>query len=94
MGYDSSIEPITVFKTRSAQLVRRARQARKPIVITQNGKATAVLQDIESFQEQREALLLLRFMIQGDQELKRGKGVSKARVAAHFRRKLAELKRG
>ncbi|MCC6846943.1 MAG: type II toxin-antitoxin system Phd/YefM family antitoxin [Deltaproteobacteria bacterium] len=90
---DSSIEPITVFKTRSAQLVRRARQERKPILITQNGKATAVLQDIDSFREQRQALLLLRFMVQGDQELKRGKGVSAARATARLRRKLAELAR-
>ena len=90
---DSSIEPITVFKTRSAQLVRRARQARKPILITQNGKATAVLQDIDSFLEQRQALLLLRFMVQGDRELKKGKGVSAARATAHLRRKLAELAR-
>ena len=94
MDYGSSIEPITVFKTRSAQLVRRARQARKPIVITQNGKATAVLQDIESFQEQREALLLLRFMVQGDRELKQKKGISNARATAHFRRTLVELRRG
>ncbi len=90
---DSSIEPFTVFKTRSAQLVRRARQERKPILITQNGKATAVLQDIDSFREQRQALLLLRFMVQGDQELKKGKGVSSARVTARLRRKLAELAR-
>jgi len=94
MDYAKSIEPITELKTRSAQIVRRAKQERRPVVITQNGKATAVLQDIESFQEQREALLLLRFLAQGDQELKQGKGIPRSRAMQHFRRKLAELNRG
>lgn len=94
MDDESSIEPITVLKTRSAQLVRRARQARKPILITQNGKATAVLQDIDSFREQRQALLLLRFMAQSDRELRGKKGMSATRTRARLRRKLAELTRG
>ena len=94
MSYATSIEPITELKTRSAQIVRRAQQARRPVVITQNGKATAVLQDIESFEEQRQALLLLRFLAQGDQELKHGRGMPASRAAQHFRRTLAELKRG
>ena len=92
MNLKKSIEPITVLKTRSAQLIEEAREARQPIVITQNGKATAVLQDVESYEDQRHALLMLKALAQGDQELKAGQGLSQNVVSKHFDKKLQQLK--
>lgn len=91
MNYADSIEPVTVLKTKSAELIRKARETGQPIVITQNGKATAVLQDVETFQRQRRALLLLKYLTQADQELRDGKGVPDAKVERHFDRKIKEL---
>ena len=84
MSYLTEIEPITSLKTRSAELIRRARRSRQPIVITQNGKATAVLQDIRSFEQQRETLLLLMLIAQGERELSAGKGTSHAKAKRQF----------
>ena len=91
MNFCTAIEPVTVLKTRSAQLIKEATATGQPIMITQNGKATAVLQDVRSFEEQRQALLLLRFLAQGNQELKRGKGISHVRAKRHFEGKLKDL---
>lgn len=91
MDYAKSIEPVTTLKTKSAELIRRARDTGQPIVITQNGKATAVLQDVESFQRQREALLLLKFVAAGDQQIGDGEGVPQRKAAARIRRKLEDL---
>ena len=43
MDYAKGIEPVTVLKTRSAELIRQAQETGQPIIITQNGKPTAVL---------------------------------------------------
>lgn len=94
MKYSEGIEPVTTLKTRSAELIRRARDTGQPIVITQNGKATAVLQDVESFERQRKALLLLRYLAQGEEEVRIGKGVSQPRALRHFEKKLKALRRG
>ncbi len=91
MDYSKAIEPVTVLKTKSAELIRKARESGQPIIITQNGKPTAVLQDVESFQRQRKALLLLRYLATGDRELQEGKGVAHDRAKRHFERKLREL---
>lgn len=91
MDYKDSIEPVTVLKTKSAELIRKARETGQPIVITQNGKATAVLQDVETYQRQRRALLLLKYLSQADQEIRDGKGVPDSKVPRHFDRKLIEL---
>ena len=85
MNYAEAIEPVTILKTKSAELIRKARESGQPIVITQNGKATAVLQDVDSYQRQREALLLLRYLARGDRDYRQGKVISDAEADQHFR---------
>lgn len=91
MNTRTSIEPITALKTKSSQLVERVRKSRQPIIITQNGKPSAILEDIESYEEHRKVLLLLKFFAQGDHELKQGKGVPHAKAARHFEKKIRQL---
>jgi prevent-host-death family protein len=91
MDYLEAIEPVTVLKTKSAELIRKVKKTGQPVIITQNGKATAVLQDIEDFQRQKKALLLLRFLAKGDQQLREGKAISHAKASKHFDEKLKEL---
>jgi prevent-host-death family protein len=94
MNYADGIEPVTVLKTRSAELIRQARESGQPIIITQNGKPTAVLQDVESFQRQREALTLLKILTKGDQELTAGEGISHDEALQRIERKLEDLQGG
>jgi prevent-host-death family protein len=94
MDYAKGIEPVTVLKTKSAELIRQARETGQPIIITQNGKPTAVLQDVESFQRQREALTLLKILAKGDQEINEGKVLSHDDVMRRVERKLKDLQRG
>lgn len=91
MDYANAIEPVTTLKSKSSELISKARKSGQPIIITQNGKATAVLQDIESFQRQRQALLLLKLAAQGDRELRDGRGVSHAEVVDELRRRFDDV---
>ena len=92
MNYVDAIEPVTVLKTRSADLIRRAHQSGQPIIITQNGKATAVLQDVESYQRQRQALLLLKYLARGDQDHREGRILSDEEADQRFRARLEAMK--
>lgn len=92
MDYAKAIEPVTTLKTKSAEIIRQARESRQPIIITQNGKATAVLQDIESFQSQREALLLLKYLSIGDQQLREGRGIPHRDVRKRLEAKLKKAR--
>jgi prevent-host-death family protein len=91
MDLSEAIEPVTVLKTRSAELIKRARETRQPIVITQNGKATAVLQDVESYQRQQKALLLLKYVALGERDLRDGDVLSDEDADAHFRATLSSF---
>lgn len=79
-----NIAPITELKRDAASLIERASEQRSPIVITQNGKATAVLQDVESFEEDRRAFALLKLALQGDADISAGHTVSRAAYQKRF----------
>lgn len=82
----TNIAPITELKRDAAALIERASEQRSPIVITQNGRATAVLQDVASFEDDRRAFALLKLALEGDSDIAAGRVVSRAeyktRVAA------------
>ena len=71
-----NIEPITVLKRDAASLIERASRQRAPIIITQSGRATAVLQDVQSFAEERRAFVLLKLAMQGEREILAGHRMS------------------
>jgi len=75
----ASIEPISSLK-RAAELVNRVRERREPVYITQNGKAAAVLQDVETYEEQRRAFALLKMCLDGDRAIDEGQSKTLAQV--------------
>jgi prevent-host-death family protein len=92
MDIGKDIKSITELKKDASRLVAKAKQRRSPIVITQNGKATAVLQDVESFENQRRALLLLKLIAQGEQAYRDGRSQTHDQAAARLERRLAAHK--
>ena len=69
----------------------KTHETQQPIVITQNGLATAVLMDIQAYERQRQALHLLKILSQGDQAYLRGRHVNHTEAQQHFRRKIESL---
>lgn len=50
MDITKDIQPMTTFRNHSAEIVRHLRDTRRPVVLTVNGKAAAVVQDAEAYQ--------------------------------------------
>ncbi len=60
-------------KAHAAEVLASLDEQREPFVITQNGEAKAVLQDVASFEETQETLALLKVLALGNQEIEQGK---------------------
>ena len=82
MDLRNGIKPITYMKTQAAKLVEEVNRTRSPIVITQNGEAKAVVQDVESYEQTRKALLILKLVSQGEESYRKGKALKHAGVMA------------
>jgi prevent-host-death family protein len=78
MNLKEDIKSITYLKTRSAEVINSVNRNRRPMVITQNGEARAVVQDIESYEATRKALLLIKLMAQAEKDIQNGRVIKHA----------------
>ena len=85
MRYSSRIKPISYLKANAAEVLSNLAEHREYYVITQNGEAKAVLQDVASFEETQETLALLKLLALGNQEIEAGKVVAADDFIARLR---------
>lgn len=87
MRYSTQVKPISYLKANAAEVLMHIAEQREPLVITQNGEAKAVLQDVASFEETQETLALLKILAMGNQEVVAGKLKPAGEVVARLRAK-------
>lgn len=72
MKYSNQIKPISYLKSHTAELVKNVNEQREPYIITQNGEAKVVMQDIKSYEQTQEVLALLKILALGSQQIAQG----------------------
>ena len=87
MRYSSQVRPISYLKANAAEVLAQLTAQREPMVITQNGEARAVIQDVASFEETQETLALLKILALGNREFEAGNIRPVAKVIAQLRAK-------
>lgn len=82
------IHPAADLQAKAEDLLRQVHQTKRPIVLTQEGRGTAVLVDVESFQSLLEELDLLRDVHRGLADVEAGRVVAheeaRARLMARY----------
>jgi prevent-host-death family protein len=89
MRYSSQIKSISYLKANAAEVLEELGEQRAPLVITQNGEAKAVLQDVTSYDETQETLALLKMLVLGNRQLDQGRVKRVADVVKRLRAKSA-----
>jgi len=70
------IQPAADLQSRAEGLLRQVKDTRRPVVLTQEGRGTAVLVDITTYQSLLEELDLLRDVHRGLADVEAGRVVS------------------
>ena len=73
MKLSNQIKPISYLKAHAAEVVRNLSEQGEPMIITQNGEAKAVMQDIKSYEETQETMALLKVLAIGSRQIEEGK---------------------
>ena len=87
MRYSSQVKPISYLKANAAEVLAKLSEEREPLVITQNGEAKAVLQDVASYEETQEILAMLKILSLGNRDVETGQVKSMAQVVERLRAK-------
>ncbi len=72
MKLSSQIKPISYLKAHAAEIVRTLGDRQEPLIITQNGEAKAVIQDIDSYERMQETVALLKILALGSRQIESG----------------------
>jgi prevent-host-death family protein len=73
MILSDKIKPISYFKAHASEVIRDVSENQKTMIITQNGEAKVILQDIKQFEKTQESLALLKILALSNKNLKTGK---------------------
>lgn len=87
MKYSTQIKPISHLKAHAAEVIRELAERREPLVITQNGEAKAIIQDVKSYEETQETLALLKILALGMRQVEAGQVHDAGEVMARLREK-------
>lgn len=89
MKFDQNVRSETYLKNNAKELLSQVQETRNPVLITRNGEAAAVLQDVQSYEKTRQALLMLKLMAQAEDNIKKGQisphDEIMARIAKRFK---------
>ena len=88
MQLSQTIKPISYLKTKTANVINSVNENRQPIIITQNGEAKAIIQDIKSYESLQNSLILLKLIIQSEEDIQNGDIIPQDEIFEKLEKKL------
>ena len=89
MKHFQQIKPISYLKAHAAEIVRHLSEQGEPLVITQNGEAKVVMQDIASYEQMQETMAMLKILALGNKQIEAGKVQPAGKVIQALKAKTA-----
>ena len=84
------IIPVSDLRQDAASALKRVRDTKQPLVITQRGRAAAVMLSMEAYERSEYEKQILQLLARGEKEIKAGKGYDLENVLADADALLAE----
>ncbi len=66
----NDIKPVTYLKSRAADVLKQINETHRPMIITQNGEAKAVIQDPKSYEDMKNAISILKLLSFAEEDIK------------------------
>jgi len=92
MKLSSSVKPISYLKANASRLIRELSINPGTLIVTLNGQAKAVVQDIRTFEHTQETMALLKILTRSQQNVRRGKVKSLDATFASLDKRIREWK--
>lgn len=92
MKFSKDIKPISYLKTHASEVIRDVAENQKTIIITHNGEAKVIVQDVKVYEKTQEGIALLKILALSGKELKKGKYISVEKSFENVRKRIADFK--
>jgi len=88
MHLSQDIKPISYLKVKTADVINRVNENQRTIIITQNGEAKAVVQDIKSYENLQNSLNLLKLIVQSENDIENSNVIEQEEIFNNLEEKL------
>lgn len=72
MRLSTNVKPISYLKSHTAEIVKEITETREPLLITQNGVSSIIVQDVASYEQTQQTLALLKIIAIGRKQIEQG----------------------
>ena len=93
MGLKEDIRTVSWMKNRAAEMLDQVNKTRHPVVIVQNGTPRAVIMDVESYERDKNALLMLAILARGEADVRAGRTMTLDEAVTRMEKKLRRRRR-
>ena len=80
INIEDDIKPLSEFRANSANFIKQIKDTKRPLILTQHGKSSAVLVDVAEYQATIEKLELLQEVQLAEKQIVEGKTLSNTQV--------------
>ena len=91
MQLSQDIKPISYLKAKTADVINSVNETKRAMIITQNGEAKAVVQDIKSYENLQNTLALLKLIIQSENDIEKNNTIAQDELFNTLEKKLFNL---
>ena len=74
MGKLLNILPVSDLRQHTAEILKKLRDNNEPVIITQRGRAAAVMISVEAYEKAEHDKEILRLLARGEKEIEAGEG--------------------
>ena len=92
MKLSTAVKPISYLKAHASELIRDITTSQQTLVVTHNGEAKVVMQDIRSYERMQETLALLKILTRSKQNISRGQSKSLDASFVNLDKRIAAFK--
>lgn len=72
MKFSEAVKPISYLKTHASEIIRDVAINQSTLIITHNGEAKVILQDVKVYEKTQESIALLKILALSGREIKKG----------------------
>ena len=87
MYLSQDIKPISYLKSKTADVISTVNENKRAMIITQNGEAKAVVQDIKSYENLQNSLAMLKLILHSERQVREGKVTEQKEVFSQMEKK-------
>jgi len=92
ISISKDIEPLSEFRKKSADFVKRLKKEKRPIILTQHGKSAAVLLDVSEYERFTKKLEMLEDLLEAKQQVEQGKTYTMDQTRERIEKHLSKWK--